>query len=119
MRGDVELGEFGGELQAAVEGAGDSGFSQNTFNLTLTRTPQAITITVTDSGGSPTRPHIQHKRRMALHGRGLALVEALADRMEIRKGVHGHAVIATLHSPKPSNDAWHVTTATTRERQPC
>lgn len=107
------------ELSANALLHSDSGLGRNSFSLTLTRTPQALTITVTDSGGAPTRPHIRHPRRTALHGRGLALVEAVADRMEIRKGVHGHAVIATLHSPKPSNDAWHATTATTRERQPC
>ncbi|WP_255954551.1 ATP-binding protein [Streptomyces odontomachi] len=107
------------ELSANALLHSDSGLSRNSFSVTVTCTPQAITITVTDSGGAPTRPHIQHPRRMALQGRGLALVEALADRMEIRKGVHGHAVIATLHNPKPRNNAWDASTATARERQPC
>jgi anti-sigma regulatory factor (Ser/Thr protein kinase) len=60
------------ELSANALLHSDSGLSWNSFSLTLSRTPQAITITVKDSGGAPTRPHIQHPHRTALHGRGLA-----------------------------------------------
>lgn len=97
----------------------DSGYSHDTFSLTLTRTQHAITVTVADSGGTETEPHVQHPRRTALHGRGLALVEMLADRMEVRRSVHGHVVTATLHGAMPGEKKPPAATATAAVRGAC
>ena len=100
----------------------DSGNSNRAFfSLTLTHAPDLITISVTDFGGSSSRPHIQHPNTRVLHGRGLALVAALADHLEVRGGgTNGHTVIATLHHRKPTTADEAVTsTPPSPERQPC
>ena len=99
----------------------DSGNSSRAFfSLTLTHAPDLITISVTDFGGSSSRPHIQHPNTRILHGRGLALVAALAEHLEVRGGTDGHTVIATLHHRKPITADEAVTpTPPSPEHQPC
>ncbi|MFD5317926.1 ATP-binding protein [Streptomyces sp. NPDC127098] len=67
------------------------------FRLTLTRSPEGITIAVTDSGGTTTRPHVQDPTTDNTGGRGLALVHAYADTVTIHGDHRGHTVTAELH----------------------
>ncbi len=80
----------------------DSG--KTTFRLNIILTPDTLTITVTDAGGTATEPRITHPNTTEPHGRGLALVQALATTLTIRGNQHdGHAVTAELSrtSPQP------------------
>ncbi|PJE97196.1 hypothetical protein CUT44_13955 [Streptomyces carminius] len=79
------------------------------FRITITRTTQAVTLAVTDTGGSPTHPHITHPDEESTHGRGLAIVTHLAAALEIHHDTGGHTVTATLPAPLPA----------AREAQPC
>ncbi|WP_243745103.1 ATP-binding protein [Streptomyces hainanensis] len=70
------------------------------FHLTLVRSSEGITIAVTDSGGTSTRPHVQDPTADSAGGRGLALVHAYADTVTIHGDHRGHTVTAELR-PKP------------------
>ncbi|MFK8907576.1 ATP-binding protein [Streptomyces sp. YS-3] len=67
-----------------------------TFHVRLTVSERAITITVTDSGGTETAPEVQHPPLNSTHGRGLALVTALADSVTIQGDDSGRTVTAEL-----------------------
>jgi len=81
------------------------------FRVTIARTVEAVTISVTDSGNSSTHPRITHPDIDATHGRGLAIVALLAAALEIRHDGHGHTV--TVHLPT------HTSQPAVREAQPC
>lgn len=49
-----------------------------------------------DSGGTHTTPRPAHPDDDATHGRGLALVAALATRLHIHGDHHGHTITAEL-----------------------
>lgn len=66
------------------------------FHLSLTVAGSSVTITVTDHGGTPTTPKATPPDADATHGRGLALVEALASRIRIHGDERGHTVTAEL-----------------------
>ncbi|WP_326597347.1 ATP-binding protein [Streptomyces sp. NBC_01803] len=70
--------------------------AKTTFRLQITRSPQTVTISVTDNGGTATTPHVQHPAPDAQHGRGLALVTAHATTVHIRRDHTGHTVTAEL-----------------------
>lgn len=75
-----------------------SGNGDGTFRITLIRFPGTVTLSVTDSGGSPTAPHVENPTADATHGRGLSLVTALATHVHIHgDDHHGHTVTAELH----------------------
>jgi anti-sigma regulatory factor (Ser/Thr protein kinase) len=70
------------------------------FLLTVTYDPSGpVTIAVTDSGGTTTRPHIEHPDQDATGGRGLALVSACASVVRVSGDGCGHTVTAELHRP--------------------
>ncbi|AZK95526.1 MULTISPECIES: ATP-binding protein [Streptomyces] len=73
-----------------------SGGGRGGFHLAVTYTETAATITVTDSGGSSSRPRITHPDDDALGGRGLALVSAYATEIRISGDHHGHTITAEL-----------------------
>lgn len=76
-----------------------SGNPGEAFNLTIARTPEAVTISVTDSGGTRSTPHIARPDEDSAHGRGLALVAVLADHIAVRgDDTHGHMVTAELRT---------------------
>ncbi|WP_243740858.1 ATP-binding protein [Streptomyces sp. 8K308] len=72
----------------------DSG--KTTFRLSITRTPEALTIAVTDAGGTATKPRVTHPDADSSHGRGLAIVSALATTLTIRGDQHGHTITVRL-----------------------
>ncbi len=74
-----------------------SGQREGTFRVTLTRTGDAVTIAVSDSGGTFQAPHVEHPSEDNPHGRGLRLVTQLADRVEINGNEHGRTVTAHLN----------------------
>lgn len=81
-----------------------SGSDLGSFHLTLMCSPSTVVIAITDTGGSTTAPHIEQPDEDDPHGRGLSLVTALADRVEVRgDDRYGHTVTAELHlTPVPS-----------------
>ncbi|WP_037731674.1 ATP-binding protein [Streptomyces megasporus] len=81
------------------------------FRVTIARTVEAVTISVTDTGGSTTHPRITHPDADATHGRGLAIVTVLTAALEIHHDGHGHTVTVQLPAYAPQQ--------ATREAQPC
>ncbi|MEV6547625.1 ATP-binding protein [Streptomyces sp. NPDC051597] len=73
-----------------------SGDGGGTFHVALTVSERTITITVTDAGGTETAPEVQHPPLDSTHGRGLALVTALADSVTIQGDDSGRTVTAEL-----------------------
>ncbi|MCF6525582.1 ATP-binding protein [Streptomyces sp. JJ36] len=75
-----------------------------TFGLTLVHAPEALFVSVTDGGSSRTTPHVEEPGEDAAHGRGLALVTALAHHVHIHgDDRHGHTVVAELRlTPEPA-----------------
>ncbi|MFD8934221.1 ATP-binding protein [Streptomyces sp. NPDC059578] len=66
------------------------------FLLAVNCSETAVTVTVTDSGGTSTRPHVEHPDDEAFGGRGLALVTAYATRVRIRGDHRGHTITVEL-----------------------
>ncbi len=56
------------------------------FELRLTLLPRILRIEVTDTHSGPPRPAVRPPGPLDEHGRGLMLVEALADRWEVVDG---------------------------------
>jgi anti-sigma regulatory factor (Ser/Thr protein kinase) len=74
-----------------------SGNQGEAFSLTISRAPETVLISVTDAGGTRTTPHVEHPAENDTHGRGLALVSTLAQRLHINgDDKHGHTVTAEL-----------------------
>ncbi|MFH8221403.1 ATP-binding protein [Streptomyces sp. NPDC018057] len=71
----------------------------STFQVTLTVSPLAVVIEVTDLGTPDTSPRVQRPTPDSTHGRGLGMVAALADRLQTRGDDSGHTVTAELHTP--------------------
>ncbi|MEU6174815.1 ATP-binding protein [Streptantibioticus parmotrematis] len=73
-----------------------SGNQGGTFHVALDLTAGALTISVTDSGTAKTTPHVDRPTTDDPHGRGLAIVTALADHVEVRGDEAGRTIIARL-----------------------
>jgi anti-sigma regulatory factor (Ser/Thr protein kinase) len=56
------------------------------FELRLTLRPEGLRIEVTDTHSGPPRPAVRPLRPLEEHGRGLLLVESLADHWEVLEG---------------------------------
>lgn len=75
-----------------------SGSGYGAFHVALAHSPNTVAISVTDSGGSRTTPHVEKPRDDDTHGRGLRLVTALAHRIQIHgDDRHGYTVTAEFH----------------------
>lgn len=75
-----------------------SGSGHGAFHIVLVHSPRTVAISVTDSGGSRTAPHVEKPRDDDTHGRGLRLVTALAHHVQIHGDDHqGHTVTAEFH----------------------
>ncbi|MEW1860689.1 ATP-binding protein [Streptomyces sp. NPDC088194] len=74
-----------------------SGDPAGTFHITLAVSAQLVSISVTDSGGTKTAPRVERPTVEDTHGRGLSMVNALAQRVETHGDRHGHTVTAHLH----------------------
>jgi len=81
------------------------------FRVTIARAVEAVTISVTDTGGSTTHPRITHPDADATHGRGLAIVALHTAALEIHHDGHGHTVTVQLPTRAPQ--------PVVREAQPC
>ncbi|MBW1604133.1 ATP-binding protein [Streptomyces sp. JJ66] len=79
------------------------------FRLTITRTAEAITIAVTDTGSSDTSPRLYQADDHSTHGRGLSIVTTLAAQLTVTPTPQGHTV--TAHLP---TEATHRPCALTR-----
>ncbi|MFC0599510.1 ATP-binding protein [Streptomyces palmae] len=94
---DAELivGELGANALVHTTSGGDTG----SFHITLSLSPQAVTVSVTDAGGHPDQPQATQAAEDDTHGRGLSIVMTLACRLNITGNQHGRTVTAELHSP--------------------
>ncbi|SCK43481.1 ATP-binding protein [Streptomyces sp. WMMB 322] len=85
-----------------------SGNEGAVFYLTITRTPETVWISVTDAGGTRTTPHVEHPDENETHGRGLALVSALTQRLHVHgNDEYGHTVTAELHAASANTGLLH------------
>lgn len=73
-----------------------SGHHSGAFHVTLARSGPSIAVSVTDSGGTAKFPHVESPDEEDQHGRGLCLVAAVADRVEVRCDQQGGRTI-TAH----------------------
>ncbi|MEU2877374.1 ATP-binding protein [Streptomyces sp. NPDC007070] len=73
-----------------------SGGSGGSFGVALTVSEPAVTVAVTDSGSCVTTPEVQCPASDSTHGRGLAMVTALADSVMVQGGAEGRTVTAEL-----------------------
>lgn len=76
-----------------------SGELAGTFRVTLTISELITVIAVTDAGQVKAAPEIQHPPGSATHGRGLAIVATLADRVTVNGDESGRTVTAELRIP--------------------
>ncbi|MEC3995884.1 ATP-binding protein [Actinacidiphila sp. DG2A-62] len=67
-----------------------------TFHVSVAVSAAVVSISVTDSGGTKTAPIVEHPGADDIHGRGLAMVAALAHHVETRGDRHGRTVTAHL-----------------------
>jgi anti-sigma regulatory factor (Ser/Thr protein kinase) len=73
-----------------------SGDIGGAFYVTVHATNETVSISVTDHGGTRATPQVEHAGDDATHGRGLAIVTALASRVETHGDQHSHTVTAHL-----------------------
>ncbi|MGW7514838.1 ATP-binding protein [Streptomyces sp. NPDC054796] len=74
-----------------------SGNGFDSFHVHLVRSPSRIAISVSDSGGAASAPHVEHPDGTAATGRGLALVHAMAHHVHVHgDGRYGYTVTAEL-----------------------
>lgn len=80
-----------------------SGDAAGTFHVTLTVSELILAIAVTDSGDAKATPEVQRPSPNTAHGRGLAMVTALADSVLVQGNNCGRTVIAELRIPASRN----------------
>jgi anti-sigma regulatory factor (Ser/Thr protein kinase) len=73
------------------------------FHVSLAVSEALVSISVTDSGGTKTAPTVEHPDADETHGRGLAMVTALAHHVETHVETHGHTVTAHLTTAKDAS----------------
>ncbi|NJP99354.1 ATP-binding protein [Streptomyces zingiberis] len=73
-----------------------SGHPCGSFHLALALSPQVLALSVTDAGSTTSTPKAGHPGDDAVHGRGLAMVTALAHRLVIHDTHEGRTVTAEL-----------------------
>ncbi|MCE7078998.1 ATP-binding protein [Streptomyces sp. ST2-7A] len=66
------------------------------FRLVISRTPELLTVAVTDAGGTDRVPVPCEAGDEATGGRGLALVQDFSHRLHIHRGRPGHTITAEL-----------------------
>ena len=76
-----------------------SGEPAGPFRITLTTSELITVIAVTDSGGTSTAPEIQQPSGNATHGRGLGIVDVLADNVMVYGDSTGRTITAELRLP--------------------
>lgn len=72
------------------------GQASGTFHVNLSVSALLVSISVTDAGGTKTAPTVEYPGTEATHGRGLAMVTALAHHVETHGDQNGHTVTAHL-----------------------
>ncbi|MFF8284302.1 ATP-binding protein [Streptomyces albus] len=90
-----------------------SGGPNGSFHVSLHRSPGTVVLAVTDTGGGATKPHVETPDENDIHGRGLGLVAALADRVRVSGDDYGRTVTVEINDQhqapaKPSARGTHV-----------
>lgn len=76
-----------------------SGNEGDDFLVTVAISPSSVCISVADSGHTDTCPHVQHPDDHETRGRGLTLVTALADYVEVHgDDTYGHVITAEFRN---------------------
>ncbi len=96
-----------------------SGTTNGSFHVSLHRSPGVVVLAVTDTGGSPTKPHVETPNDEEIHGRGLGLVTTLASRVRVSGDDYGRTVTVEMNDEakepeSPSPPAGHCTLPTQR-----
>ena len=88
-----------------------SGNGASSFRLIVVRSATSVIVSVTDWGRTTTAPRLKSPDHDTTHGRGLALVHALARQVDIHgDDDHGHTVTAELPcTPVESTDPRDIT----------
>ncbi|MEU4964733.1 ATP-binding protein [Streptomyces smyrnaeus] len=73
-----------------------SGSPNGSFHVSLHRTPGTVVLAVTDTGGGATKPHLETPDEDDIHGRGLGLVAALANRVRVSGDDYGRTVTVEI-----------------------
>lgn len=76
--------------------AGGEGRDGGTFHVSVAVSAAVVSISVTDSGGTKSSPTVERPGAEDIHGRGLAMVTALAHHVETRGDRNGRTVTAHL-----------------------
>jgi anti-sigma regulatory factor (Ser/Thr protein kinase) len=75
-----------------------SGTKEGTFHVSLTANGKGITVAVTDHGTAETAPAISHPADPGTHGRGLDLVAAFVQYLEVAGDENGRTITAHIAS---------------------
>jgi len=79
-----------------------SGDATSTFHISLALSDRVVSISVTDCGGTKTSPQAEQADNDDTHGRGLAMVNALAHQVETHGDHEGRTVTAHLNQCRES-----------------
>ncbi|MER5753084.1 ATP-binding protein [Streptomyces sp. NPDC002088] len=93
---DAEL--IASELSANAIVHTASGQEHGSFHLALAVSGQVVALSVTDDGDACTAPKVEHQDQEAEHGRGLAMVSAIAHRLVVHDSAGGRTVTAELYA---------------------
>jgi anti-sigma regulatory factor (Ser/Thr protein kinase) len=74
-----------------------SGQESGSFHLALAVSSQVVALSVTDNGGRGA-PKLEHQDQEAEHGRGLAMVDAIAHRLVVHDSADGRTITAELYA---------------------
>ncbi|WP_030409160.1 ATP-binding protein [Streptomyces albus] len=74
-----------------------SGGPNGSFHISLHRSPGTVVLAVTDTGGGETEPHVETPDEDDTHGRGLGLVAALANRVQVSGDDYGRTVTVEIN----------------------
>ncbi|MBO8202865.1 ATP-binding protein [Streptomyces smyrnaeus] len=74
-----------------------SGSPNGSFHVSLHRSPGTVVLSVTDTGGGETKPHVETPDEDDTHGRGLGLVAALANRVRVSGDDYGRTVTVEIN----------------------
>lgn len=83
----------------------DPAHGAGTFHIGLARSDLVLVISVTDPGGTRSTPHTVHAPDDATGGRGLAIVQALADTLTIHGTQRSRTVTASLLTPATADSS--------------
>ncbi|MFI6289551.1 ATP-binding protein [Streptomyces sp. NPDC051018] len=83
-----------------------SGRANGLFHVSLALSAHVVAVSVTDGGDSETIPEATAADDLALNGRGLDIITALAHGFAVHDTGQGHTVTAEFHTDRPGGHPW-------------